>query len=217
MLPTGSITKVMLLSGFDAPTMTQAKTNPLPILMKVIDMSILPNKFKYDLRECFIMGEGYGDLSSERAYIRTNNLSCVTTTGKHIDMPFKAMATGEDGKIGLRGVVVTKQGALLARTIIAGFLQGIGESFSQSKQFSVIGGSETTQGVTDMNMGEALNYGAAGGLTTASEKLADFYLKMADQVAPVIEISAQREIELITTGITKFEFIEEKEDKKDEK
>ena len=56
-LPTGSITKVTLLSGFDAPTMSAAKTNPLPILMKITDLSILPNRYKYDMRECFAVGE----------------------------------------------------------------------------------------------------------------------------------------------------------------
>lgn len=214
-LPTGSITKVTLLSGFDAPTMSAAKTNPLPILMKITDLSILPNKNKYDIRECFAVGEGYGDLSSERAYIRTNTLSCVTESGQHIDMDFKAMVSGEDGKLGLRGEVVTKQGALLAKSLIAGFLEGIGEAFNQSQQYTIAGGTGTTTGVSDMSTTESIKYGAFGGASKAAEKLADFYLKMADQTAPVIEISAGREVELITTALTKFEIVENKnEDKK---
>ncbi len=100
-LPTGMISKVTLLNGMDAPTMAKAKTDPIPVLMKINDMSILPNKFTYDLKECFVLGEGYGDLSSERVYIRTNNLSCISNSGKTIDMPFKGMVTGEDGKAGL--------------------------------------------------------------------------------------------------------------------
>lgn len=212
-LPTGSITKVTLLSGFDAPTMSAAKTNPLPILMKITDLSILPNRYKYDMRECFAVGEGYGDLSSERAYIRTNTLSCVTESGEHIDMDFKAMISGEDGKVGLRGEVVTKQGALLAKSLIAGFLTGIGEAFNQSQQYTIAGGTGTTTGVSDMSTTESLKYGAFGGASKAAEKLADFYLKMADQTAPVIEISAGREVELITTALTTFEIVENKDEK----
>ncbi|MGE4511273.1 MAG: TraB/VirB10 family protein [Sulfurimonadaceae bacterium] len=216
-LPTGSITKVTLLSGFDAPTMAQAKTNPLPILMQLTDMSVLPNKYRYDLRDCFVLGEGYGDLSSERVYIRTTALSCMTNTGKHVDMEFKAMVSGEDGKIGLKGEVVTKQGSLLARTLIAGFLQGVGEAFNQSQQFTIMGGTGTTTGTQDMDTLTSMKYGAFGGASQAAEKLAEFYLKMADQISPVIEISAGREVDLITTGLTKFEILEEQEVKNEEK
>ncbi len=207
-LPTGSITKIVLLSGFDAPTMSQAKTNPLPIIMKLQNTSILPNRYKYDLRECVVMGEGYGDLSSERVYIRTNNLSCVTRSGKHVDMPFKGMITGEDGKVGLRGRVVTKQGSLIARSLIAGFLDGVGKAFNQSQQYTLVGSGGTTTGTQTMSTGQALQYGALGGASAAAEKLASFYLKMADQISPVIEINARRTADLISTQPTVFKFVE---------
>lgn len=210
-ISTGSITKAVLLSGMDAPTMTQAKTSPLPVLMKVTDLSILPNRWQYDIKECFLVGEGYGDLTAERAYIRTNNISCVTNKGKYIDMPFKGAATGEDGKLGLKGEVVTKQGALLARTLIAGFLQGVGDAFSQQNQVVLTGTTGVTTTTKDLTAGEAMEMGAFSGLSKSAEKLADFYLKMADQVAPVIEISAGREINIITTQMVELKSIEEME------
>lgn len=215
-IPTGSIVKAVLLSGMDAPTMTQAKTEPLPVLMKVTELSILPNSYAYDIQDCFLMGEGYGDLTSERAYIRVNNISCVTNKGQKIDMAMKGAATGEDGKLGLRGEVVTKQGALLARTLIAGFLQGVGESFANKNQIVTqngFGGTTTTNGT--MNAGESLQAGAFEGLSKSAEKLADFYLKMADQVTPVIEISAGREVNIITTATLELKTLEEQD--KDEK
>jgi len=208
---TGSIIKAVLLSGMDAPTMTQAKTSPLPVLMKVTDLSILPNGWKYDLKECFLVGEGYGDLTAERAYIRTNNISCVTNKGKHIDMPFKGAVTGEDGKLGLKGEVVTKQGALLARTLIAGFLQGVGNAFAQQNQVVLTGTTGVTTTTKDLTAGQAMEMGTFNGLSKSAEKLADFYLKMADQVAPVIEISAGREINIITTQMVELKSIEEME------
>lgn len=212
-ISTGSITKAVLLSGIDAPTMTQAKTSPLPVLMKVVDLSILPNQWKYDIKECFLVGEGYGDLTAERAYIRTNNISCITHKGDHIDMPFKGAATGEDGKLGLKGEVVTKQGALLARTLIAGFLQGVGEAFSQQNQVTMTGTTGTTKTTKDLNATEAMEMGAFSGLSKSAEKLADFYLKMADQVAPVIEISAGREVNIIATEMVELKSIQEREAK----
>lgn len=216
-IPTGSVVKAILLSGMDAPTMTQAKTEPLPVLMKVSDLSILPNNYAYNIQDCFLMGEGYGDLTSERAYIRVNNISCVTDKGQKIDMAMKGAATGEDGKLGLRGEVVTKQGALLARTLIAGFLQGVGESFANQNQIVTqngFGGTTTTNG--SMNAKESLQAGAFEGLSKSAEKLADFYLKMADQVTPVIEISAGREVNILTTATLELKTLEElaKDEKK---
>ena len=195
-LSTGTITKVTLLGGMDAPTMAAAKTNPLPVLMRVNDLSFLPNNWRYNMDGCFILGEGYGDLSSERAYIRTTTLSCVTKDGYHIDTPFKGAVYGEDGKVGLRGRVVTKQGAMLARTLIAGFLQGISEAFKQSNTILSVSPTGTTQAF-DPN--KAMQTGMFSGASKATEKLADFYLKMADQIAPIIEISAGRKVDVIAT------------------
>ncbi|WP_191337845.1 TraB/VirB10 family protein, partial [Helicobacter pullorum] len=159
--------------------------------------------------DCFITGEGYGDLTSERAYIRTNTLSCMANDGRHINLDFKGAVSGEDGKIGLKGRVVTKQGALLARTLIAGFLQGVGESFGQQDTTTIVSGSGTTTVPLDQTANEAFQQGLFQGLSDSAEKLADFYLKMADQISPVIEISAGREITVITTDLTEIKSIEE--------
>ncbi|EJH1062141.1 TraB/VirB10 family protein, partial [Campylobacter jejuni] len=151
-------------------------------------------------------------LTSERAYIRVNNISCVTNKGQKIDMAMKGAATGEDGKLGLRGEVVTKQGALLARTLIAGFLQGVGEGFANQNQIVTqngFGGTTTTN--SDMSASATLQAGAFKGLSKSAEKLADFYLKMADQVSPVIEIAAGREINIITTATLELKTLEEQQ------
>jgi conjugal transfer pilus assembly protein TraB len=213
-VPTGSIFKVQLLSGFDAPTLAQAKTNPLPILMKVSDLSILPNKHKYDLKECFIMGEGYGDLSSERAYIRTNTLSCVTNSGKVIDTSIKGIISGEDGKAGLRGRVVSKQGTVIANTIIATFIDSVAKAFGSQYQTTTV---TTTGAVTTNdtnNLKDTFKNGFYQGISTGSSKLAEFFLEMADQVSPVIEIDAMREVDVILTSTLKLDFLDNKKDKK---
>jgi conjugal transfer pilus assembly protein TraB len=205
MISTGTISKVLLLGGMDAPTMARAKSNPLPVLMKVTDPSFLPNDWREDIQGCFFLGEGYGDLSSERAYIRVTTLSCVTKDGYHIDTSFKGAVYGEDGKVGLRGRVVTKQGALLARSIIAGFLQGVAEAFKQSDTIV----SVTPEGSTStISPQKAFQAGVYGGASEAANKLAEFYLKMADQVAPVIEISAGRRVDVIALEPVKLKPIE---------
>lgn len=176
--------------------------------MRVVDTSILPNSWQYDIKDCFIVGEGYGDLTSERAYIRTNTLSCLTNDSKHIDMDFKGAVTGEDGKVGLKGVVVTKQGAILARTLVAGFLQGVGDAFGKQTQ-TIVGPGGSVSIPLDQKASEALQSGMFQGLSSSASRLADFYLKMADQISPVIEISAGREINIIMTERIVLKTLEE--------
>ena len=205
MIDTGSILKVILLGGMDAPTMARAVNNPLPVLMKVTNLAFLPNGWRENVKGCFLLGEGYGDLSSERAYIKVTTLSCVTKDGYHIDTPFRGAVYGEDGKVGLRGRVVTKQGALLARSIVAGFLQGVAEAFKQSNTIVSISPQGTT---STINPSKAFEAGAYSGASEAANKLAEFYLKMADQIAPVIEISAGRRVDVVALQPVKLKPIE---------
>ena len=98
-VPSGTFFRVVLLGGIDAPTGGESQTaNPHPVLMRVADMAQLPNRVRQNFKECFITGTGYGDLSSERAMIRTEQLSCVDKDGKAIDIAIKGWIAGEDGK-----------------------------------------------------------------------------------------------------------------------
>ena len=88
---------------FDAPTGGQSQTNPHPVLLRLVDSAVLPNRYRGQVRECFVIGAGYGDISSERAYIRTENLSCVRHDGSTLEIAIQGSIFGEDGKVGSAG------------------------------------------------------------------------------------------------------------------
>ena len=69
-IPAGSILTGVLLNGLDAPTGKKAKKEPMPVLFRIKKEAILPNRFHADVRECFLLAAGFGDLSAERAYFR---------------------------------------------------------------------------------------------------------------------------------------------------
>ena len=193
-LPSGSFVSGVLLSGLDAPAGVNASKEPHPILIKLSDLAVLPNRFRFDIRDCFIIGEGYGDLSSERAYIRTTTLSCVRNDGSSVDMPLKAFVAGEDGKVGLRGRVVSKQGQFLAKALVAGFAEGMADVLrvgASTVSVSPLGATET------INPGQAVKAGAMGGTSRALERLAQHYIDMAERLFPVIEIDAGRKAEVV--------------------
>ena len=108
-----SFTRGTLLGGLDAPTGGQAQSNPHPVLIRLSDNSVLPNRFRGEYRDCFVIAAGYGDISSERAYLRTENLSCVRPDGATLEVKIQGSVYGEDGKVGMRGRLVTKQGQTL--------------------------------------------------------------------------------------------------------
>lgn len=188
-VPAGAFAKVVFLTGFDAPTGGQAQSNALPIVMRVKSFMTLPNQYKTNLKECFIVANGYGDLASERAYIRTEKLSCVLKNGKILEVPVKGHVAGEDASFGMRGHVVSKQGQLIAKSFYAGLFSGLGSSIAQ-QQTSVTQTALGTVSTVDPN--KAVQAGLAQGVSTASSKVSDFWLNQANSIFPIIEIAAGR-------------------------
>ncbi|MGK6604729.1 TraB/VirB10 family protein [Proteus mirabilis] len=83
------------LSGMDAPTAKAAREHPYPMLVRVKREAILPNNYTADIRDCAIISSGYGELSSERAYLRSNTISCIREDGAVIEATFDSYAVGE--------------------------------------------------------------------------------------------------------------------------
>jgi conjugal transfer pilus assembly protein TraB len=52
----------------------------------------MPNNKEYSADGCFVVGEIWGDISSERGNVRTKSISCVLKNGKHVDMEFDGMS-----------------------------------------------------------------------------------------------------------------------------
>ncbi len=199
-IPSGAFTRAILLGGLDAPTGGQSQRNPQPVLLRLVDNAVLPNHFRSRIKECFVVGAGYGDVSSERAYIRTESLSCVTRDGTAIDVPIKGYVAGEDGKAGMRGRLVSKQGQLLANALLAGVASGIGQALQQSSttmSVSPLGATSTVE------PGKQFEAGFGTGVGKALDRLAQYYISLAEKVFPVIEIDAGRTVDVvITQGIS---------------
>ncbi|MYM95922.1 TrbI/VirB10 family protein [Duganella vulcania] len=193
-----SFTSGLLLGGIDAPTGGQAQSNPLPILVRLTDNAVLPNRYRAEVKDCFVVAAGWGDISSERVYARTATLSCVRHDGTTLEMPIQGNLYGEDGKLGLRGRLVTKQGQLLANALRAGIVSGIGQGFAQGGTTftnSPFGTLATSSGGT----GEQVRRGVAGGVGRALDNLANYYIRLAEQTFPVVEVDAGRMVEVAIT------------------
>ena len=194
-IPSGTFFRAILLGGLDAPTGGESSTaNPHPVLLRINNMAQLPNRFRQNFKECFVTGTGYGDLSSERAMIRTEQLSCVGTDGRAIDIAIKGYVAGEDGKTGVRGRLVSKQGSVLKNALIAGVLSGIGEGFSSAASVTNTSALGT---VSSVSSGKQWQNALGSGAGNAFDKLAQYYIKLADKMFPVIEVDAGRQVDIV--------------------
>lgn len=201
-LPSGAFIHGALLSGVDAGTGTGSNV-PYPVLIRLHDPAILPNHQKMDLAECFVIGAAFGDLPSERVFIRTETLSCVRKSGGivTIDGELKGHAIGEDGKVGLRGRVVAKEGTLIARSLVAGFLSGLGQAFKPRITVSPLqlGGTTSTdkQAFSLPPFDETMTAAGIAGVGKSMDLLANYYLQQLQKIFPVIEIDAGRQVDIV--------------------
>ena len=191
-----SFTRGTLLGGLDAPTGGQSQSNPHPVLIRLSDNSVLPNRFRGEYRDCFVIAAGYGDISSERAYLRTENLSCVRADGATLEVKIQGSVYGEDGKVGMRGRLVTKQGQMLANALLAGVVSGIGQGLATS---STTYSTSALGTIASASGGEAYKAGLGTGVGKALDRLAQYYIKLAENTFPVIEVDAGREIDVVIT------------------
>ena len=196
-LPVG-FTRAVLLGGLAAPTGGQAQGNPVPVLLRLADLAVLPNGWRGQVKDCLVVGEGFGDHSAERAYIRTTLLSCVMRDGQVLEVPIKGSVFGEDGMNGMMGKLVTKQGAILGNALLSGIAAGIGSGISQASQVV----SSTTLGPVNSAPTDAsgiLKQGFGTGVGKALERLAQYYINLAERTFPVIEVQPGRVVDVVIT------------------
>lgn len=194
-LPSGSFMEAMLLSGLDAKTIESGKSDPVPVLLRVTNLAVLPNDLKSHLKGCFIIASGFGDLADERVALRLNTLSCITKQGQAvIDQPVRGMVVDSDGKVGLRGTVVSKMGSVLARSFLAGFFGGIGNGLQAASKTTTVGAAV---GLTNVQTDDLAQAGVGAGLSQSSGELQRFYLDLAKATMPVIEVGATKNVTVV--------------------
>ncbi|MDD2944312.1 MAG: TrbI/VirB10 family protein [Acinetobacter sp.] len=198
-MTTGSMMSGILINGMDA-TAGRGQSNAVPALIRVKTNAILPNRYSQLAKECFVLVSGVGNLASERAEMRGEKIACIFKDGTIIDGPISAFVVGEDGKNGLRGRVVSKQGAAIARSIFAGTIAGLGKQLAPSQVPSLNIGSGDNVKYETPNVGQAGKIAAASGVGNALERVANFYMDLAEQTMPVIEIDAGRRVTIILTN-----------------
>ena len=195
LLITGSFARARLLNGVEAPTGGQANGNPVPMLLEIKNPAFLPNRYRSDIKRCMVTANATGDLSSERVLVRLDRMSCITNTRGAIDVRVTGYVTGEDGKTGLKARVVTRSGQAIANALLVGTLSGLGEAVSLAAQDS----TTNFAGTVSNSVNNPWKAGLGDGMKDAMDRVADYYLRLADKIFPVLEVDAGRDVDIVIT------------------
>ena len=197
-IPETAYVKGILLGGIAVSTSIGSASEPVPVVIRITERGSLPKNFNIDLTHCKIMGSSYGDLSSERAIVRAEVLSCTDPVSELIyTTKIAGLIHGDDGMNGIKGKVIQTSGKHLKNAIVGSMISGFaGSAKGQDQMIITSFGAGATK---KKGMGDMLQEGAFAGASNAAEKIADYYIKQAESMSPVLLVSGGTKVDIVFT------------------
>lgn len=196
-IPAGTTVKALLVSSLDAPTGVNSLADPQPVKLRVLDDGHLPKEVKALFKGTIFIGSAYGDLSSERVYMRVERMSQVKNNGDFLETEVVGFVSGEDGKYGVRGVVVDRSDKMVKSAAVSGFFSGMSNVLSGLSDPLISCGFGEKR-ADDWRVG-ALQEGGLRGGTDALDRLSEYYIRRAEQLAPVVQVASGRVVDVTFT------------------
>lgn len=209
------MSQAYMITGAYAPAFQEGESEPLPVLLETEGQIIMPNNNRGTIEKCFLLGSAKGNMNSQTASIKLVSISCLLNGGTHrIEGPISGWVIGENGIPGIHGEMLHKNGAWLARTFVSGFLETFATALGrvQGGQISIggtTGGGSAQAGLsTGSQISNNLTSAGASGVSTVFNKLGEYYLKMAEQIFPIIEVKGGRTIDILLVGGEELSVVE---------
>ena len=186
-VPSGTFVRAVILGGADADASVngQSKNNGV-MLFKLLQAGTLPNGQHSRLQGCFVTGSSYGDISSERAFVILDKLSCAHPGQPIIDKAVTGWAFF-GGKVGIKGQPLMRDNKVMQWAGISGAMAGIASAAQYSQSVQSISALGSAMTVPSSNIGP---YAAYGGASKAADVLSNYYVKRAEQYHPVIQVGS---------------------------
>lgn len=193
-VPIGTIMSTVAITGVSAAAGPKASSAPFPMTLRVRDVALMPNNHTVDLSDCMVSAAVFGELSSERVQGRTERISCIDTKGTIYSGDLKGYLVGEDSKAGIKGTLVRRTGSLIANSLIAGIGQGISTALDQQAIPTINTNGKQQYQTFDS---KTLQHGVSQGTGNAFQEVSKYYMDLAEQIFPVVEISGGRNVDLV--------------------
>ncbi len=209
-LPAGSHAEAVVLAGVDASAGVASQGDPRPVLLRLTGPAwtaaatdfhgngVRGNgaALEVDLAGCTVTGAAYGDLSSEKVYVRLRTMTCAGEAPDTVVETEVAGFVAGSGKAGVRGPVVSREGALVEKAFLAGMVSGVGQGVAGAfrPQAVATGGGAA---VANTGLGDIGRAGLGAGASSAGQKVADYMIRRAEQYQPVIQLRAGTRVSVV--------------------
>lgn len=201
-LPAGSYAHTRLVTGVFA---SARRGGALPVLLSVTrpfhgpyqlhGPGRRPEPTGIPIEGCLMLGKAEADLSSSRANMTLDLLSCVFPDKAAYEKPLKGYVVGPDGTLGLPCTLETRDTAYLARTFLVSLMSGAAEAMALAKRTVIVtpfGGTTTT--TNSDAIGATAGFSA---LSRATADLSKFYLEQAERLMPVLWCEADTNAQVV--------------------
>ena len=199
-LPAGAHAQAVVLAGVDASAGVSSQGDPRPVLFRITGPAWTAAEdgtaLGVDIEGCTVTGAAHGDLSSEKVYARFRTMTCAgSLPGTVIETEVAGFVAGS-GKAGVRGPVVSREGALVEKAFLAGLVSGVGQGVASAFQPQAVasGGAAAVANTGLSDIGRA---GLGAGASSAGQKVADYMIRRAEQYQPVIQLRAGTKVTLV--------------------
>ena len=199
-LPAGAHAEAVVLAGVDASAGVSSQGDPRPVLLRIMGPAWTAAEdgtaMQVDVDGCTVTGAAHGDLSSEKVYVRFRTMTCAgPRPGTVVETDVAGFVAGS-GKTGVRGPVVSREGALVEKAFLAGMVSGLGQGVSQAFQPQAVA-TGTGAAVANTALGDIGRAGLGAGASSAGQKVADYMIRRAEQYQPVVQLQAGTRVTLV--------------------
>lgn len=198
-VPAGAYAVAKIISGVDASVGITAQSDPRPILLRVKGAAFSSvydgHVQKANLDGCLITGAASGDLSSEKIYVKLVNMTCSKSEELVYETAIKGYVAGQ-GKSGVRGTVIGREGDFLTKSFLAGLVGGLGQGLQQkvAPPLNFSNGLTTQSALSSEDVAKK---GIGQGIASAGDRLSNYFISRAEQYQPVISIPSGLDVEVV--------------------
>ena len=200
-LPAGSYADAVVIAGVDASAGVASQGDPRPVLLRVVSpawtAAVGGAAQSVDLDGCTVTGAAYGDLSSEKVYVRLRTLTCSGgDPGTVVETEVAGFVAGL-GKAGVRGPVVSREGALVEKAFFAGLFSGGGQGVGAAFAPQALATGTNAAAVANTGFDEIGRAGLGAGAVSAGRRVSDYLIRRAEQYQPVIQLQAGTSVTVV--------------------
>ncbi|MEL7322571.1 MAG: TraB/VirB10 family protein [Pseudomonadota bacterium] len=202
-VPPNAYAQARVLVGVDMSTGVRLSADPKPVLLRITGpaYSVIEGglRLDVDLEGCLVNGAAHAELSSERVFVKLQKITCDRGDGVVAESPVEGYIA-QLGKVGVRGRVVSREGDIVSKALVAGVVGGFGRGLSRNTDqiFAAgSGGATTIIGNESLSAGDIAAGGLGEGLSTAADTVAEYLIERAEQYQPVIEMPTGIDVEIV--------------------